>query len=242
MRKRLRETTFAVACLVGAVTLGLEARQESSRRATLAIVEFDAAPGGWTLPPRELGSTLSQLMLDRLVSSGEYHVIDAGWLARGIRNRDAVVAAIREAAVEHSIDYVVFGSVVQFSNESRQRAGGIVLPLAAVVATHGLALPLIGAFRHNRSELVLAVTVRVVDVRTGEVVTTATGQGVASRKKLGAGGIGGVGGAGYGTAAADYRDAVVAEAAAQAVTNAARQLLTAAPRLAASRDERARRP
>src|SRR5262245_40785674 len=222
---RLRGSTVAVAGLVAAVTVGLEARQETTRRATLAIVEFDTAPGGWTLPPHELGSTLSQLMLDRLVSSGQYHVVDAGWLTRGVRNRDAILAAIRDGAVEHSIDYVVLGSVVRFSNESRRHAGGLVLPLAAAVATRGLALPLIGAFQHNRSELVLAVTVRVVDVRTGEVVTTATGQGVASRQKLGAGGIGGVGGAGYGTAPADYRDAVVAEAAAEAGTNAARLVL-----------------
>jgi curli biogenesis system outer membrane secretion channel CsgG len=245
MRRRLMGWTAAVALIVTGFAARLDARQESDRRPTLAVVEFEAAPGGWTLPPRDLGTSLSQLMLDRLVTSGQYHVLDAQWVTHGIRDRDALLEAIRASGVEKPIDYVVLGSVIRFSNESRQQHGGMLLPLAATVATRGLALPLLAGFHHNRSELVVAVTVRVVNVRTGEVITTAVGQGSASRKKMGLGGLGGgsrLGGGGYGTAASDFRDAVVAEAATEAIAMAAQQLLAAAPKLAVPHEDTARRP
>ena len=68
-------TTPALATVAGA--------QPAESHPTLAIVDFEAVPGGWTLPPPRLGTTVAQLMLDRLVASAQFHVLDGQWLQRG---------------------------------------------------------------------------------------------------------------------------------------------------------------
>ena len=80
----------------------------------------------------------------------------------------------REYAASAGVDYLVLGSMTQFSAESRRRTygGGVVVPLLAGV-------------RRNRIELVVGITVRVVDVRSGEVATTATAQGIRTARRSG---------------------------------------------------------
>jgi len=52
------------------------------REATIAGLSFEATPGGRTLPPPQLGVMAAQLMVDHLVSSGRYRVLDGRWLHR----------------------------------------------------------------------------------------------------------------------------------------------------------------
>ena len=88
---------------------------------------------------------------------------------------------------------------------------------------------LVGALR--------ALTARIVDVRTGEVVATATGQGSATRTKLALGGLGlvragGAGGLSNGSLSpTEFRDAQLDEAIQRSVAAAADGLVRAAPRL-----------
>jgi hypothetical protein len=49
----------------------------------VAIVDFDATPGGWTLPPPQLGATVAQLLLDKLVGVAPFHIFDGRFLSYG---------------------------------------------------------------------------------------------------------------------------------------------------------------
>ena len=77
------------------------------------------------------------------------------------------------------VDYLVLRSMTQFTAENRRRTYG-----------GGLVVPLLAGVRRNRIELVVGITVRVVDVRSGEVATTATAQGISDRKALRVGALG----------------------------------------------------
>jgi len=189
-------------------------------RPTVAIVGFDAAPGGWVLPPPQLGMTLADLMMDRLVSANAFHVLDGQWLSR-TRAIDQLRASARAAGV----DYLVLGSITRFSTDTGQRT----------IGGGGFRLPILGAFHRRKTQMVVSIVARVVDVRTGEIVASSTGEGIASRKNVGLGGLGfgGVPGAlAVANAAVQSRDALLDEAVQRCVASAARGLLAAAPRLA----------
>jgi curli biogenesis system outer membrane secretion channel CsgG len=100
---------------------------------------------------------------------------------------------------------------------------------------HGLPIGALGG--RQTSSLCLSIVVRVVDVRTGEVVTTATGIGDGRRSRVTAGALAAVlpvvGG--FSRGSSNARDAQLAEATRQAIDAAATGLVRAAPRLNASR-------
>jgi curli biogenesis system outer membrane secretion channel CsgG len=197
----------------------------------LAIADFEVAPSGSTLPPPQLGTTMAQLMLHRLVDATQFHVYDPQFLrtaSSASRSREAE-QALRADAREAGVDYLVLGSVTQFSMEQKQRGfggGGLI---------HGLPIGALGG--RQTSSLCLSIVVRVVDVRTGEVVTTATGIGDGRRSRVTAGALAAVlpvvGG--FSRGSSNARDAQLAEATRQAIEAAATGLVSAAPRLNASR-------
>jgi curli biogenesis system outer membrane secretion channel CsgG len=214
-------TLLMVMTLAGA----LSATDDPPPRPTLAIVDFETTPAGSVLPPPHLGSALAGLMLDRLVASGKYRVLDGRWLRIG-READGFInmESAREYAESAGVDYLV-GSMTQFSAESHRRTygGGVVLPLLAGV-------------RRNRIELVVGITVRVVDVRSGEVATTATAQGTSDRKALKVGALGLFsrgGGGGFSNESTGSRDAQLSEAVARAVATAAQGVINSGSRLRA---------
>jgi curli biogenesis system outer membrane secretion channel CsgG len=195
----------------------------------VAIADFEVTPSGSMLPPPQLGATLAQLMLHRLVAATQFHVYDPQFLrAAGSASRSRQAeAALRADAREAGVDYLVLGSVTQFSMEQKQRGfggGGLI---------HHL--PIGGLGGRQTSSLCLSIVVRVVDVRTGEVVTTATGIGDGRRSRVTAGALAAalpiVGG--FSRGSSNSRDAQLAEATRQAVDAASTSLVSAAARLTA---------
>jgi curli biogenesis system outer membrane secretion channel CsgG len=219
--------SLGIACMV--LTLTTQPGRAQATRSvppTLAIVEFEAKPGGSLLPPPHLGKTLADLLMDRLVASGAYRVVDARWLppvAGGPMAHDSL-QALRTQLQSAGVDYVVIGSMTRFSTEDRGRTyGGAVI------------VPVLGALHKKRVELAVAITVRMVDVRSGEIATTATAQSTSQRKKLALGGaafFASGGGGGFSSSNGNSRDAMLDEAIRKAVVTAAQGLVNAAPRLA----------
>ena len=219
-------TRVLVPVLLAALGAVHPASAQQTTRPTLAIVDFETTPGGSTLPPPHVGETVAALMLDRLVASNQYHVLDGRWLEHGNRTQRNV-DTLRADASAAGVDYLLFGSITRFSTENGQRRLG------------GAAffLPVLAGYRKNKTELVVGLMVRMVDVGTGEVVTTATGLGSSLRTKLALGGLGlhragGAGGLSSGASSLmDFRDALLDEAIVRSVQAAAAGLVNAAPRI-----------
>jgi curli biogenesis system outer membrane secretion channel CsgG len=201
-------------------------RAADVRRPALAILDFDSATSGRMLAPPQLGAAAAQLLLDRLVASGAYRVFDGHWLQPGPRRADMMPPpSLRAYAASAGADYLVIGTITRFSEEQKRRGGGgIALPF-----------PVLGALHRDKRDLAIDIVVRVVDARTGEIVTTASGLGVASRTNRSIGGFGLIaaagGGGGFTNQAIGSRDAQLAEALERSIASAASALIAAAPRL-----------
>jgi curli biogenesis system outer membrane secretion channel CsgG len=200
--------------------------QEAVAKPSLAIADVAVAPGGWTLPPPQLSSAIIELMMNELVSSEKFHVYDGQWLVPEQEAGRANLERLRAVAADRHVDYVVLGSLNGFSAEQKKKRLGGVLPTPIFL----------GGFSRQQQELRVSMTFRIVDVRSGEVVATASGDGLGTRRGTSLGGGGIVHGlplgliAGVARAAAP-RDAMLDEAVKQAVQRAALALAQSASRL-----------
>jgi curli biogenesis system outer membrane secretion channel CsgG len=216
--------------LAAIVVTGLLVNAAAAQEPKVAVVAFDATPGGWTVPPPRIGETAAELLVDRLIAAGSYQIVDGQWLepaGQGSRDEQAM-ARLMDNARHAGVEFVLLGSITRFSTEKRHRSFGA----AAFV------IPLLGMARREKQEMVVSMMARIVEVRTGRVVASAAGDGMSSRTNRGGGGIapfsrGGAGGFSSGSSAA--REALLGEAIRSAVEQVATRLMTRAPSLAAHR-------
>ena len=197
--------------------------QEAVARPSIAIADVGMAAGGWTLPPPQLSASIVELMMNELVSSQRFRVYDGQWLVPEAEIGHANLDRLRAAAAERHMDYIVVGSVTSFSNEQKKKRGLGILPTPFFLA--GLS--------KQQQLLKVSLTFRIVDVRTGEVVSSVHGEGTGTRRST-AGGAGGfiktlpLGGLHVSSTPSSARDAMLDEAVRQAVRNAV-VALTQAP-------------
>jgi curli biogenesis system outer membrane secretion channel CsgG len=222
--------------LIGLVLVGLmrvtiataAMAQDAAARPAVAIADVAIASGGWTLPPAQLSSTIIEMMMSELVSTERFRVYDGQWLVPEAEAGRPNLDRLRDAASERHVDYVVLGSLTAFSTENKKKRVGAIVPLPF----------LLGGVSRQQAQLRVAMTFRIVDVRTGEIVATATGEGLGIRRatSVAAGGIVGPGlpiGALAGARLPAARDAMLDEAVKSAVHNAALALADASVSLVA---------
>jgi len=200
--------------------------QEAIARPTIAVADVAIAPGGWTLPPPQLNSAIIELMMSELVSSEKFRVYDGHWLVPEQESGRANIERLRAAAAERNVDYVVIGSLNGFSNEQKKKRFGGIFPKPF----------LLGGYSRHQDQLRVSMTFRIVDVQTGEIAATASGDGLGTRRATSVGGGGIVKGLPVGALigaarAHSARDAMLDEAVRQAVRNAALSLTQSASRL-----------
>ena len=222
----MRRTAIAAAAAGIAIFMGgtrLATAQDAVARPNIAIADVQVTPGGWTIPPPQMGGAIVELVVGELVESRQFHVYDGQWLVPQREVGGGVdLGHLRAVAAERHMDYVVLGSVTAFSIVQQRSNGGAFVPLHTIAPG--------GAYTSARSVVAVDVVFRVVDVRTGEIVSTALGQGKGSRKSTGVGVIGFlkclplpfIGGVSNNVANA--RDAMLDDALRQAVHNAAQSL------------------
>jgi curli biogenesis system outer membrane secretion channel CsgG len=197
--------------------------QDAAARPALAIADVAVTPGGWTLPPPQLSGAIIELMMGELVTSQRFRVYDGQWLVPEGEIGRANLERLCAAAAERQVDYVVLGSLTAFSNEHKKKRIGALLPAPL----------LLGGFSRQQAQLRVSMSFRIVDVRTGEIVTTATGDGIGIRRATTAGAGGIVRGFPIGAGVSlgqlpAARDAMLDEAVHQAVHNAALALAQSA--------------
>jgi curli biogenesis system outer membrane secretion channel CsgG len=233
MRRIVMSRTCGCLLLGGILVAGLARPAAAQRpdpapplagRPTLAVAEFDTDRTAW-MPPPQLGITLAELLADRLVGSGQFRVMEREWLVETGEGRPRLPSAVlRERAERAGIEYLVLGSVTRFSNEKKQHGLG----------GGGLVAPILFGHRSSQSDSVIGLTVRIVDVRSGEVMATATAEGAGSRRSISLGALGAIaspGGFGFSSGASNSREAQLDEALQDAVAAAGESLIKSAPRL-----------
>ena len=193
-------------------------------RPTIAIAALDTDRTGW-VPPPNFGETVADLLASRLVDFGAFRIFDRALLPdRGPSGR-ASFDLLRDAAAQAGVDFVVLGAVTRFGTEKKNSRGGL------------LGIPFLGGGGKSSQESTVGLTLRVVNVRTGEIVTTSTSVGAAGKShRTIAGGalvrgipLGGL----FSSSSSGSLDRLVSEALVEAVEDAAAALTKAADRMTA---------
>src|SRR6266481_703889 len=199
---------FAVLGLMATtwVTAAMGQAAPTPRKRRVAIFDFDYATvhGGVAAifgQDVDIGKGISDLLVKYLVKDGSYSVIERKAMDKilaeqNFSNSDrANTTSAAKLGKLLGVDAIIVGSITQFGNETKNSniggaAGGFV--------PFGL-----GNVGRKKAKAIVAITARLVDVDTGEIVGVAEGKGESQRESttlLGAG----AGSKGFGAGNADF--------------------------------------
>lgn len=169
--------------------------------------------------PAELGAGIADLLVEKLLNTGEFRLLERKQLEatareQGIVSTGAITTATpSDRAAVIGARYMVTGSVTKFGFEEHQ-VGGFVTS----VATFGML-----SLKRHRTEVTL--TARVIDVATGEIIASFDGEGVSNK---GGGislmGLGSHGGGGANGENRNFKESAIGEATERAVQNLTEKL------------------
>jgi curli biogenesis system outer membrane secretion channel CsgG len=202
------------------------------RKKRVAVMDFDYATVHSGISALfgqdvDVGKGITDLMVTFLVKDGSYSVIERKALDKimseqNFSNNDrANPTSAAKLGKLLGVDAIIVGSITQFGNETKNTniggaAGGFV--------PFGL-----GNIGKKKSKAIVAITARVVDVDTGEIVGVAEGKGESSRESttlLGAG----AGTKGFGTGnvdftTSDFQNTILGEAVKAAVQQTSTEVI-----------------
>ena len=176
----------------------------------------------------DVGKGISDMLVEKLVQDGKYSVIERSALDKVLAEQnfsnsdraDATTAAKIGRVL--GVDAVILGSVTQFGRDDKNTTVG-GSGIGNITGKFG-----IGGVQKRNAKAVVAVTARVVDTSTAEILAAATGNGESTRSGtslLGAGGSGSGAGAGaYDMSSKNFGETILGEATHQAVNSLADQL------------------
>lgn len=219
-----------------AVLLPLEAQTKKR----VAVVNFDygtvqsdirAIFGG----NQDVGKGIADLLVDRLVRTGVYSVIERKALDKilaeqNFSNSDrADASSAAKIGKILGVDAIIIGSITQFGRDDKSiGVGGTAL--GGIAGKYGL-----GGVGKKSAKAIVQISARLINTDTAEILAVATGKGQSSRSGatlLGAGGSGWSGGGGaLDMSNSNFGDTILGEAVTQAVSGLATQLDQSAQRL-----------
>jgi curli biogenesis system outer membrane secretion channel CsgG len=196
-------------------------------RKRVAVMDFEFGTvqrwwdGNW-----DIGKGISDLLVDRLVSDGPFSVIERRKLDNLIAEQNFSNSERADSSTASRIgrllgvNAIIVGSVTQFGTERKDfNASGIGGGRGGIGA---------GRVGTREGKASVAITARLVDVETGEVLASSTGRGQSSRGGLLLGGLV-VGGGGFGAGSinmnsSQFRETILGEATYGAVSDLSKQL------------------
>jgi curli biogenesis system outer membrane secretion channel CsgG len=222
-----RSHVVTAGLLLGLLPTGAYAQdaEPAVQKPTVVVLAFDTERTGW-MPPPGFGETVAELLTDRLITAGAFRVVDPRTMAPELDDRGRLpLAIIRDRVANAGVQFLVVGAVTRLSVERRSSTGGGILPIPFAG----------GLVRKHKTESIIGLTLRVIDLQSGEIVVTATAEGDGSMSRTSGGGVALIGpvpvlGA-KGSSATGILDGLLATAVQEAVVSVAQQLTTAAPQL-----------
>jgi curli biogenesis system outer membrane secretion channel CsgG len=224
--------SFRFSLVVG-LLCGLVPAGSAQQKKRVAVLNFDygtvqTAVSSVFGTNVDVGKGISDLLVQQLVTDGKYSLIERNAIDKilneqNFANSDRVdpTTAAKIGKVL-GVDAVIMGSITQFGRDDQNKTygGGAV---GGVTRKFG-----IGGVQKREAKAVVAVTARMVDTTTGEILAAVTGTGESTRKGtslVGAGGGGGnAAGGGYDMTSKNFGETILGEAVHQAVTTMAQQL------------------
>ena len=222
-----------VALLLTSLSLG----QQKKR---VAVLDFDygtvqsnvAAIFGTN---QDIGKGITDLLVQRLVERGTYSVIERKALDKILKEQnfsnsdraDSTTAAKLGRIL--GVDAIVTGSITQFGRDDQNRTlGGSAL--GGLAGRYGL-----GGVSTKNSKAVVAITTRMINTDTAEILAAVTGRGESTRSGASLVGSGGswmhAGTGVIDMGSSNFANTILGEAVNQAVANVSQQLDSKATQL-----------
>ena len=212
----------------------------AQQKKRVAIMDFDyatvqsstAAIFGTNM---DVGKGITDLLVDRLVTSGVYSVIERKALDKimaeqNFSNSDRADAnSAAKIARILGVDAIIIGSITQFGRDDQSTSvgGGA---LGGVTRKYG-----IGGVQRKESKAVVVINARLIDTSTAEILAVASGKGESQRSGTSLLGAGGSSGTAAGGAvdmkSNDFANTILGEAVSQSISQLAAQLDQNASRL-----------
>jgi curli biogenesis system outer membrane secretion channel CsgG len=172
-----------------------------SSRPAVAVMDFDYGTLNNWWGQYDIGKGMADQVIDALVNDGSFRVIERKKLDTVLAEQDFAqsdradpsAAKVAKIGKVLGVKYIIAGSITKFSTEKR----------GAGVRVHGIGVG--GA----KAKSEVALTARVIDVTTGEIVASAKGLGESSK---GGGFDFAKGGFGVGTSSEEWRQSGLGQA------------------------------
>jgi curli biogenesis system outer membrane secretion channel CsgG len=182
---------------------------------------------------QDVGKGISDLLIDKLANGGTYRVIERQALDKILKEQNFSNSDRADSSTAAKIgrllgaDTIIVGDITQFGRDDRNTNVGSIVNRWD---KYGL-----GKVGVKKAKAVVAITARMVDVNTAEVLASVSGRGESNRSGtdlLGAGGgWGGGGGGSLDMGSSNFSQTILGEAVGSAVTQVASQLQQNASRL-----------
>ncbi len=212
------------------VAMGQEAAPSAPKH-RVAVMNFDYGTVRTTVAEifhsdQDVGKGISDLLVQKLVQDGKYSVIERNALDKILAEQnfsnsdraDSTTAA--KIGKILGVDAIIIGSITQFGRDDKHtNVGG---------GGYGLGKFGLGGVGKSESKAVVAVSARMVNTTTGEILAAVTGTGQSTRggtSLLGAGGTwSGGGGGGLDMGSSNFANTILGEAVRKAVDDTGAQL------------------
>lgn len=231
-------SAVGLALIAGVLAVPAHSQDAPKRRPRIAVLDFDyATVQTWSSAVFgtnvDVGKGITDLLVTDLVKDGTYSIIERQALDKIMAeqnfsnsNRADPSSAARIGKLL-GVDAIIVGSITQFGNETKKTNLG-----GAGGNWGGFGL---GGIGHSKSNANVAVTARIVNVDTGEIMGVAEGQGSSSRSStslLGGGGNWhGFGGGNADFGSHDFQQTIIGEAVKMAVDKLTLEVVSDAPRV-----------
>ncbi len=182
---------------------------------------------------QDVGRGISDMLVEKLVNGGQYSVIERSALDKILKEQNfsnsdrADPNSAAKIGAVLGVDAIIIGSITQFGRDDQHtNVGG---------GGYGLGKFGLGGVGTSKSKAVVAVSARVINTSTAEIMAAVTGKGESTRGStslIGAGGGGsGGGGGGLDMGSSNFANTILGEAVRAAVDDTASQLNAASSKV-----------
>ncbi len=214
------------------------AAQQTQPKKLVAVLDFDYGTVQSYVSSiygsnQDVGKGITDMLVEKLLKDGQYRIIERKALDKilaeqNFSNSDrADPATAQKLARILGVDAIIMGSITKFGRDDQSKSvGGVGFGPRAFG---------IGGVKRSEAKAVCAISARLVDTTTGEILAAVTGEGQSKRSGTsligGGAGSGGGGIGGFDSHASNFGQTLMGEAVTTAVNDVGGQLDTKATSL-----------